>query len=106
MAGVRPSAPNAVVLLRQIDEPEIQRKSADHGRSLLRGQAVHRRLQRDRGFTAFLARAAPSMDGELANALFQREKRFPFELDEHVAEQAAEPTNVAAERPIDFTAPR
>ena len=54
---------------------------------------------------SLLARSAPSRDRELANALLEREQVLALELDQDVAQQTAEPANVAPERPIDLAAP-
>jgi hypothetical protein len=102
VAGVRPRSPYAVVLLSQIHEPEIERERAYHRRRLFRRELGKRRLQGERGSAALALRPAPSLDGEFADFFFEGEELLSLEIDEHLAEQPAEPPNIAAQGPIDF----
>jgi hypothetical protein len=95
-----------MVLFRQIDESKIEGEGADDRSRLFGREAGQRRLKSDGRLAALLARPAPAMDGKLADAFLEREKRLPFEIDEHLAEQAAEPANIAAERAVDLASCR
>src|SRR5262249_20106854 len=101
-ARVGARAADAVVLLGDVDEAKVERESPYHGLGLSGREAAQRLEEGPRRVAPFLARPAPSRDGELADALLEGKEVLALELDENLAEQSPEPAHVASQRPVDF----
>jgi hypothetical protein len=78
--------PDAVRLLREIHQLEINRKRHGHVPGLLHGKILDRRGQ----LPLRLDVAPPAALREQAQALLQIEDRLAFELHDHFAENAAQ----------------
>jgi hypothetical protein len=91
---VLPPAADAVVLLREIDQLEVERERPQH-------QALPVDVERSHGGPQLVARSArPGGAGEAADSLLGGEQVLALLLDKHAPEDVAEQANVAAERRV------
>jgi nitrogen regulatory protein P-II 1 len=91
---VLPPAAEAVVLLGEIGELEVEGERPEHSRLPVGIEGAHR-------FPQLVARRAVSRGaGEVTDPLLGLEQILPFLLDEDATENLAEQANVAAERRV------
>jgi nitrogen regulatory protein P-II 1 len=91
---VLPPAAEAVVLLGEIGELEVEGERPEHGRLPVGIEGAHR-------FPQLVARRAVSRGaGQVTDPLLGLEQILPFLLDEDATEDLAEQANVAAERRV------
>ncbi len=89
---VRPQPANAVMLLGDVRELEVERERAQHARLALERQRLDRRLE------LLVRRPGPRRPGQRPHPLDVREQRLALLLDEDAPEQVAEQPDVSAQR--------